>query len=417
MVQTVFSATVYVNKVEINQRRFNMLVDSIKRLDTSGTLMTSEHKLDLVVKALYNNPLRYFSATTRYFSQQHRILSNGTGFFITGDGFLITNCHVIDRDSAFIRQKFTLSTFQEVADANIRSLQSSWEVTLTDEQRNLLYNSYSLIYSQLTSMILFDLKKEIFIIYKADNGDDKPFRVKKPARVIIKGKAMPGKDVAILKLDDVKNLPTLPISKDSVVNIGERILVYGYPEPATTNAFLEMESNNEPTLTSGVVSALRRSIGGWPVIQMDAVISHGSSGSPVCNDNGEVIGLATFGSLEQNTGTLASGYNFAIPLSVMNEFLDSAKVIPKLSPSSMAYNEALRFFYKDYFSKALNRFKDVKEINSNYPRLNYYIRLCEQKIDAGQDKETFLQKNILVIMLAILLLGASFLYYKWKKSR
>jgi S1-C subfamily serine protease len=417
MVQTVFSATVYVNKVEINQRRFNLLVDSIKRLDTSGTLMSSEHKLDLVVNALYNNPLRYFAATTRYLSQQHRILSNGTGFFITGDGFLVTNCHVIDRDSAFIRQKFIHSTFREVADANIRSLQSAWEVTLTDEQRNLLYNSYSLIYSQLSSMILFDLKKEIFVIYKADNGDDKPFRVKKPARLIIKGKAMPGKDVAILKLDDVKNLPTLPMSQDSIVNIGERILVYGYPEPATSNAFLEMESNNEPTLTSGVVSAIRQSIGGWPVIQMDAIISHGSSGSPVCNDKGEVIGLATFGSLEQNTGTLASGYNFAIPMSVMNEFLDSAKVKPKLSQASIAYNEALRYFYKAYYSKALGSFKDVRKINSNYPRLNYYIRLSQQKIDAGEDKESFLQKNLVAIMLLILLVGVGFLYYKWKKFK
>ncbi|MEI9807386.1 MAG: serine protease [Bacteroidota bacterium] len=128
---------------------------------------------------------------------------------------------------------------------------------------------------------------------------------------------MPGKDIAILKLDDVKNLPTLRVSRDSVINIGEKILVYGYPEPATTNAFLSTESNNEPTLTSGVVSAIKQSVGGWPVIQMDAMISHGSSGSPVCDEKGEVIGLATFGSLEQTTGSLASGYNFAIPVSVI----------------------------------------------------------------------------------------------------
>ena len=112
MVQTVFSATVYVNKVEMNERRFNLLVDSVKKLDTTGTMFSAEEKLDIVVKALYNTPFRFFSATTEYFRQKHRIVSSGTGFFVTGDGYLVTNAHIIDRDSAFIRRKFTLTTFE-----------------------------------------------------------------------------------------------------------------------------------------------------------------------------------------------------------------------------------------------------------------------------------------------------------------
>lgn len=416
MVQTVFSATVYVNKVEINQRRFNLLVDSVKRLDTSGSMLSAERKLDIVVKALYNNPLRFFAATNSYLSQQHRILSNGTGFFITGDGYFITNCHIIDRDSAFIRQKFILSTFREVADGNIRSLESSWEVVLTEEQKNLLYNSYSLIYSQLSSMILFDLNKEIYVIYRADNADNMPFKVKKPARVIVKGKAMPGKDVAILKLDNVKDLPTLPISKDSIIDIGEKILVYGYPEPVGNNVFLAAESNTEPTLTAGVVSAIKQSIGRWPVIQMDAMISHGSSGSPVCDDKGEVIGLATFGSLEQNTGGLASGYNFAIPVSVIKEFLTEAKVTPQLSQTSLLYNEGLRFFYQSFYNKALKRFEDVRKINSNYPGLNHYVRLCTQRMEAGEDRASFLQKNFFRVISVILIFGGIYVYYRWKRG-
>ena len=210
-------------------------------------------------------------------------------------------------------------------------------------------------------MILFDLKKDIYIIYRADNGNDKPFRIKKQATLIIKGKPMPGKDVAILKLEDVKNLPTLRVSNDSIVRIGERILVYGYPEPATTNTFLAAESNSEPTLTAGIISAIKQSVGGWPVIQMDAMISHGSSGSPVCNEEGEVIGLATFGSLEQNTGNLASGYNFAIPVSVIKEYLDSAKVQPQISLASMLYNEGLDFFYEAFYNKALKKFEEVQK--------------------------------------------------------
>ncbi|MEO5562455.1 MAG: serine protease [Chitinophagaceae bacterium] len=414
MVQTVFSATVYVNKVEMNERRFQLLVDSVKKLDTTGTMFTATEKLDIVVKALYNNPFRFFSGTREYFRQQHRIVSSGTGFFVSGDGYIVTNAHIIDRDNSFIRRKFILSTYQEVTDANIKSLQLSWAMTLTDEQRNLLNNAYSIIYSQVSSMIIFDLKKDIYVQYRMNNEDTRLSTARMPARVIIKGKPMPGKDVAILKVDSVKQVPTLPISKDSIPRIGEQVLVYGYPEPVTSNPYLAKETTIEPTLTAGVISAIKKSLRGWPVIQMDAVISHGSSGSPVCNNRGEVIGLATFGTLEQNTGVLASSYNFAIPISVVKEYLDSAKVEVKQSESSLAYRDGLEFFYNQFYGKALNKFKTVKKLNESYPQLYYYIDASNRKITSGEDRETFLQKSVFRVIALVLILGGIFIFYRWQ---
>lgn len=414
MVQTVFSGIVYVNKVEMNEHRFQLLVDSVKKLDTTGTMFSATEKLDIVVKALYNNPFRYFSGTREYFRQQHRIVSSGTGFFISGDGYIVTNAHIIDRDNSFIRRKFILSTYQEVTDANIRSLQSSWAMTLTDEQRNLLNDAYSLIYSQVSSMIIFDLKKEIYIQYRKNNGIPGLATTRTPAKVIIKGKPMPGKDVAILKIDSVKQVPTLTFTKDAIPRIGEQVLVYGYPEPVTSNPYLAKETTIEPTLTAGVISAIKKSLHGWPVIQMDAVISHGSSGSPVCNSRGEVIGLATFGTLEQTTGVLAAGYNFAIPVSVVKEFLDSAKVEAKPSEASMAYRDGLNFFYKEYYARALNKFKTVRKLNESYPQLQYYIDTSDRLVSSGNDKESFLQKSVFRIIALGLIVGGILIFYRWR---
>ena len=414
MVQTVFSGIVYVNKVEMNERRFQLLVDSVKKLDTTGAMFTATEKLDIVVNALYNNPFRYFSGTREYFRQQHRIISAGTGFFISGDGYIVTNAHIIERDNAFIRRKFILSTYQEVTDANIRSLQSSWAMTLTDEQRNLLNNAYSLIYSQVSSMIIFDLKREIYVQYRKNNTAPALSTTRIPARLIIKGDPMPGKDVAILKVDSVKQVPTLVFSKDSIPRIGEQVLVYGYPEPVTSNPYLARETIIEPTLTAGVISAIKKSLRGWPVIQMDAVISHGSSGSPVCNNRGEVIGLATFGTLEQTTGVLAAGYNFAIPVSVVKAYLDSAGVEAKPSEASMVYKDGLNFFYREYYTRALNKFKTVKKLNENYPQLYYYIDASGKMIKSGSDKESFLQKSIFRIIAIGLVLGGILIIYRWR---
>lgn len=417
MVHTIFSATVYVSKVEMNEKRFNQLVDSVNRLDTTGSLISAEEKLDIVVRALYNRPLQYFSKSAGYFRQQHRINSSGTGFFITGDGYLITNTHIIDRDSAYIRKNFILSTYKEVTDANIRALQISWDMTLSDEQKSLLNNAYSIIYSQVSSMILFDLSREIYVQYRTDLSSGQFSTRRKSAKVVISGKAMPGKDVALLKVDSVQQMPTLSVSNDSLARIGEQVYVYGYPEPVSSNTYLAKETSSEPTLTAGVVSAVKRSIGGWPVIQTDAVISHGSSGSPVCDKEGQVVGLATFGTLEQQTGNLASGFNFAIPVSIIKQFLDSVKVQSKMSNASKIYNQALSLFFQGYYSKALNKFESVKKLNNSYPGLSYYTAECAKYIDKGEDRETFMQRYAFRVMAILLVLGGLFIFYRWQQHK
>lgn len=413
MVQAVFSATVYVNKVQMNEHRFNKLVDSVKKLDSGGNILLPGQKLDIVVKALYKSPLRFFSAGDEYVRQIHRVESTGTGFIVSGNGYLVTNCHVIDRDSAFIRNKFILSTFQEVTEANINALQASWAMTLSDEQRNLLYNAYGFIYSQVSSMILFDLKKEVFVLYREDNENGETETIRKKAIVIKKGSPMPGKDVAILKIEDGTNLPTLAFSKDSLTRIGTQVLVFGYPEPVTSNSFLAKEASIDPTLTAGIVSAIKKSIGGWPVIQVDALISHGSSGSPVCNDKGEVIGLITFGSLEDGSNFLVSGFNFAIPVSVVKEFIDSSG----LSEASVLFNEGLDLYYQQFYSKALLKFEKVEKLNKTYPQLIFYTNECHNKIARGNDMHTVPRKYVLWIMLIIAVLtGGYLLFIKKQKS-
>ena len=412
MVQAIFSATVEVNRLRMDEGVFDNLVDSVKQLDTTGTILSPSQKLDIVVNALYKSPFRFFSSSPEYVKQVHRVQATGTGFLITNDGYLVTNCHIIDRDSAFIRNKFILSTYQEVTESNINALESSWAMTLTDQQRGLLYNAYGLIYSQVSSMILFDLKKEIFVLYRSDATKKGSVIMKKRAEVITKGRAMPGKDVAILKIQDGNNLPTLPLSNDSVVRIGAQVLVLGYPEPASSNSFLATEESIEPTLTSGIVSAIKRSVGGWPVIQMDAIISHGSSGSPVCNDKGEVIGLATFGSLDQGGSNLASGFNFAIPISVVKEFLDSAHIHPALSESAATFNKGLEYFFGEYYRKALRKFEAVKRLNDTYPQLNSYIVQCNSKIAEGADKKTPASKILIWVIAVIAILEGGYLLYR-----
>ncbi len=414
MVRTVFSADVYVNNMRLDSRNFNHLLDSLQRIDSSGAIYTPEQKLDIVLTQIRDNPNRFFKASFDYIKQPEEITSSGTGFLITGDGYVATNCHLIDRDKAFIRRQFILSAFQQITEANISAFESAWATRFSDQQRSLLYNTYASVYSRLFSMALYDLKKEIFIEYSADSQSGSTTPVKKIAHIIIKGQPMPGKDIAILKMDGDSTLPTLKIARDDLPRVGEQLFVYGFPGPVTNNNYVSSESAIEPTLTTGIVSALKKSVEGWPLIQMDANINRGSSGGPVCNEKGEVVGLTTFGSIE-NSGGLAAGLNFAIPVSILEEYLDSADVVAHPSDVSLIFEEAVIFYDREYYKEALRKFLEVKEINKNFPGLTVYIQDSQRRLTQNDErKASMIRYDLLVFGL---LLFIALLLFKFLRKR
>jgi len=401
MIRTEYSANVYVNSMRMDSKAFNKLLDSIQNLDHGGGV-TPEQKLDIVLREMNNRPARFFQTTFDYIKQPEQITSIGTGFLITGDGYVATNCHLIDREDAFIRRQFILSAFRQITEASISALENSWATKFNEQQRSLLYNTYASVYSRLFSMILYDLKKNIYVVYRSDAPGHASDTVKKRADIVIKGQPMPGKDIAILKITDGGQLPVLKLASADLPLVGEQLFVYGYPGPVTNNDFVAAASAIEPTLTTGIVSAIKQSVGDWPVIQMDADINHGSSGGPVCNERGEVVGLTTFGSLE-NTGGLAAGLNFAIPITILNEYLDSAGIDPQPSIASQRFSYALDLLGQRRFHAAKDEFLVVQKLNDHYPGIYTYIEECQENIKAGKGRAVGPVERIVVISTILLL--------------
>lgn len=415
MVRTVFSADVYVNKMQLDARHFNHLVDSIQKVDSSGIIYTPEQKLDIVLREINNRPSRFFKASLDYIKEPEEITSSGTGFLVTADGYVATNCHLIDRDNAFIRRQFILSAFQQITEANISALESAWATRFSEQQKSILYNTYASVYARLFSMALYDLKKEIFVEYSVDSDNGRTGSIKKIAHVILKGQPMPGKDIAILKIDGDSTLPTLKIAYDELPRVGAQLFVYGFPGPVTNNNFVATESAIEPTLTTGIVSALKKSVAGWPLIQMDANINRGSSGGPVCNEKGEVVGLTTFGSIE-NSGGLAAGLNFAIPVAILQEYLDSSGVIASPGETSLLFGEAFVLYDRELYKDALEKFKKLYEMNNHFPGLAFYINESEKKLRQNDEKKSSMIRVDLLVF-GVFLFGAIMLLRYLRRKR
>lgn len=105
-----------------------------------------------------------------------------------------------------------------------------------------------------------------------------------------------------------KNLKFMPLAKN-VPEGGEKVGVMGNP--------LGVESL-VMSYSSGTVSGNRSDIG---KIQINAPITHGFSGGPVCNNHGEIIGIAQSGIETQDAGSIAN-LNFAVDIQRVREWLD-----------------------------------------------------------------------------------------------
>lgn len=113
-------------------------------------------------------------------------------------------------------------------------------------------------------------------------------------------------DIALLKIDPPANLAVAKIGNSDILKVGQGVLALGHP------------LGLDYTLTSGIISSLKRSLLGnatdrhVPFIQTDAVINPGNSGGPLLNASGEVIGINA--RIISGRGGNYIGYSLAIPI-------------------------------------------------------------------------------------------------------
>lgn len=179
-------------------------------------------------------------------------------------------------------------------------------------------------------------------------------------------------DIAVLKIDSPTTyIRPLPLDRTSPQE-GESVVVIGNP--------LGLEGS----VTNGIVSAVRDIPTFGRIIQITAPISSGSSGSPVVNMQGQVIGIATL----QITG--GQSVNFAIPserisqLSFASPMSLSELVVAtgknKRARAVQYFRDGLSFLSKDDCEKALVAFEKAVESDSNYADAWAQSGFCNEKL-------------------------------------
>ncbi len=118
-------------------------------------------------------------------------------------------------------------------------------------------------------------------------------------------------DLILLKIS-ASQTTGLSLGNSDIVEVGEQVYVVGNPQGL------------EGTFSQGIVSSIR-DIGKEKLLQITAPISPGSSGGPVLNSSGQVIGVAV--------ATFKGGQNlnFAIPSNYLSSLISKQTNIKPLS--------------------------------------------------------------------------------------
>ncbi len=124
-------------------------------------------------------------------------------------------------------------------------------------------------------------------------------------------------DIAVISITGDHFQP-VQFADDGAIAVGDEVVALGFP----------LDLGDDPTVTSGIVSS-RRQLGNYAYFQHDASINPGSSGGPLIDFNGLVVGMNTSKHLD------AEGVGFALSSGEIRQFLGiplSPAPVPTVSP-------------------------------------------------------------------------------------
>ena len=119
------------------------------------------------------------------------------------------------------------------------------------------------------------------------------------------------KDIALLKIETPIELKTVKLGNSEKIKVGQKVLAIGNP------------FGFNGTLTQGIISRIDYSKNR---IQTDAAINPGSSGGPLLNKDGEIIGInQAIYNPDNNISNI--GIGFAIPINLVKDYLKESNSI------------------------------------------------------------------------------------------
>lgn len=352
----------------------------------------------------------------------------GTGFLINSSGYIVTSSRVakskndcekgIKRNlKTKLEEEKILKDGDGIKEFNDVVENKGYLETFFGGDRNKArergyegqWNVY-LPYSE--SRPLFNGNRKQFEIIKSGREDGEPLKL--------------NRDIAIVKISFGVNdaPPALKLGNSNKVNIQDKVVIVGYPNAADfdlgEHVKLTEKSYLTPSVQEGRISNPNKELeGDYPVLQVDINAARGNAGSPILNEDGEVIGMLAYNDSDKDSDDNDNGelIPIAVSASTIKDFIQQAGTINKQGDTDTFYRQGLEDYWNGNFKAAKANFVHVRNlfpIHSEVERLIGKIDEIETARAARPWTNPFYQ-ILFSLILGSFLIAAIVYFSAWEK--
>lgn len=257
---------------------------------------------------------------------------------------ILTNSSKLTTDRGIVKSNAILNETNSIADAVEKVYDTVVVVEVYSDKNELVSTGTGFVYKKsnnkaylMTNNHVISAGKKVKVLF-TDGTEEEATIVGSDAY----------SDIAVLTINDASKIVSATIGKSTSSKVGDTVFTVGSPEG----------SDYAGTVTKGILSATERLVAValennqtsdyyMQVLQTDAAINPGNSGGPICNINGEVIGITNMKLVDDTV----EGMGFAIPV---EEALKVAEILekdgkitrPKLGISVATINNKIELYYQ-----------------------------------------------------------------------